>query len=198
MSKIDVMKKLTDNNNGYFFISEALEQGISKTYIEEYLKRYEFERVAKGIYMSPDAWLDYLYIIHKKCKNVVFSHETALDIHNLLDKESNGIKLTVAQQYNATNLRKMGCTIYSVKSELLDIGRIKKNTMWGNEVFVYDMDKTICDIINHKSKVSLYDFQYAINEYFKRPDKNITNLMNYAKLLGIKEKVQIYTEVFLR
>lgn len=33
-----------------------VEAGISKTYFMGYAKKAELERVAKGIYLSPDAW----------------------------------------------------------------------------------------------------------------------------------------------
>ena len=42
---------------------------------------------AHGIYLSKDAWVDAMYLLHLSCPQVVFSHETALFFHDLTDRE---------------------------------------------------------------------------------------------------------------
>ena len=59
------------------------------------------------------------------------------------------------------------------------------------------MDRTICDMIKIKDKMDIQVFQYAIKEYMKQKDKNLFNLMKYAKLMHIEDVVRIYTEVLL-
>lgn len=54
-----------------------IEAGISKTYFMEYAKM-ELERVAKGIYLSPDAWEDPFYLLQSRYPQIIFSHETSL------------------------------------------------------------------------------------------------------------------------
>lgn len=197
MNKYDIMKKMSENNNGYFFIDEAVKAGISKSYAEIYTKKNKLKKVAKGIYISDDAWEDFQYILSKKYKSLVFSHETALDIHGLSDRKSCRTTVTVNRKYNATNLRKLGCAVYTVVPELHKIGVVKANTFWGNEVNVYDIDRTICDIIKCKNDIPYQSYRFAIQEYFKVPQKNIKNLLKYAKLLKVEQTVKNYIEVFL-
>ena len=43
-----------------------------------YVKKNGIEQVAHGIYVSQDAWMDAMYILHLRCAQGVFSHESAL------------------------------------------------------------------------------------------------------------------------
>ena len=36
------------------------------------------KQAAHGIYLSKDAWVDAMYLLHLRCPQAVFSHETAL------------------------------------------------------------------------------------------------------------------------
>ena len=81
--------------------------------------------------------------------------------------------------------------------DLLEMGRIEKETNFGNKVYVYDMDRTICDIIRYKDKLEIQTFQTALREYMRSKDKNIHNLMKYAEKMKISDKVRVYTEVML-
>ena len=197
MSKFDIMKNMTESNNGYFFVAEAVERGISKTYAESYIKKSELKKVAKGIYISEDAWEDFLYILSKKYKSVVFSHQTALDIHGLMDCKACKTVVTVNRTYNASSLRNMGCTVYAVTPDVHEAGIITANDFWGNEVPVYDLDRTICDIIKHKDRIMFQTYQYAIKNYMNSPQKNLDNLLKYAKLLKVEETVKNYLDVLI-
>ena len=75
---------LPDINNGYLITADVVASGYSKTYLAEYVRQRNMERVAQGVYMSSDVWLDEMYIIHLRNKNAVFSHESALYMHNLI------------------------------------------------------------------------------------------------------------------
>ncbi len=197
MNKIEIMDDLIKKNNGYFLTSEAVAQGISKTYVAEYIRKNNLEKVAHGVYMSDDAWPDYLYIINLRNKEVIFSHESALAMHGLMEREAPGIMLTVNRQYNASHLRKEGCTVYTVKPELYDMGVTEGKTIYGNTVRLYDIDRTVCDIIKHKNKIEPQTYQTAIKEYMRSPQKNLNNLMKYARSLGVDKTVRLYTEVML-
>ena len=45
MNKIEIMDNLVKRNNGYFVTSEAVAEGVSKTYIAEYIKKRELEKI---------------------------------------------------------------------------------------------------------------------------------------------------------
>lgn len=197
MTVIEKFDDMMKRNNGYLTTADVVAAGYSKTYLAEYIRQRNMERVAQGVYMSSDVWLDEMYIIHLRNKNAVFSHESALYMHNLIDSEPTAVMLTVPKGYNAKHLKERECRVYYVPTDIFEMGRIEKETNFGNKVYVYDMDRTICDIIRYKDKLEIQTFQTALREYMRSKDKNIHNLMKYAEKMKISDKVRVYTEIML-
>lgn len=197
MTKQELMDSIVEKNNGYLTTAEVVANGISKAYLLEYAQKRKLSRIAQGVYMSEDTWRDELYIISLRNKGTVFSHETALYLHGLMECEPLRISLTVAQKYNATHLRKRGCKVYTVTEDRFGLGQTTAETGFGNIVKVYDMDRTVCDIIKNKNNMDIQIFQTAVKEYMKNSRKNLSNLINYARFLKIENTVRMYTEVLL-
>jgi predicted transcriptional regulator of viral defense system len=197
MSVVEIIDGLVKSRNGYLLTSDIVNLGISKTYMYQYIKNRNMEKVAHGIYVTLDTWVDDMYIINLRNKNIVYSHETALYIHNLIDSEPTQIMITVKDGYNATHLRNLGYNVFTVSESLILLGAVKKETIYGNEISVYDMDRTICDMIRYKNRFEIQTFQTAIKEYMRSKDKNVNNLMKYAEKLKVISKVRLYTEVMI-
>ena len=197
MTKKEQVLELVKKCGGYLDISEAQKLGISRAYLQEYIKTNEFERVAYGLYKSPDAWMDELYILSLKNEKAVCSFETALMLHGLTEREPAEIFVTVPRTYNASHLRNKGINVYQVKEDWVNLGRTITKTTYGNEVSVYDMERTICDIVRVKDKKDPQMFAYALKEYAKSEKKNLPRLMKYAKEFGIEAELRQYMEVLL-
>jgi Predicted transcriptional regulator len=197
MGQFDVLDKLVADGNGYLITSQVLNNGISKPTLAKYISKRKMERVAHGVYLSDDSWPDELYQLHLSCQKIVFSHETALMLHGLMEREPRLTSVTVKVGYNATHLRKKGIRVYQVKAGIAELGVTNAVTAFGNTVRVYDMERTICDIIQRKEYMDIQVFQYALKEYMASRRKNLPNLMEYAKVLQIEDKVRTYTEVML-
>ena len=197
MTKTEKLSNLVELRNGYLSITEAQGLGISRTYIQEYIATNDFERVARGLYKSPDVWTDDLYIIALKNEKAVYSFDTALMLNGLTEREPSNIFVTVSRAYNASHLRSMGIVVNHVRDEWVDLGRTVAKTTYGNEVSVYDMERTICDILRVKDKKDPQMFTYAIKEYAKSVNKNLPRLMKYAKEFGVESELRQYMEVLL-
>ena len=197
MTKAEQLSNLVELRNGYLSITEAQGLGISRTYIQEYIATNEFVRVARGLYKSPDVWTDDLYIIALKNEKAVYSFDTALMLNGLTEREPSDIFATVSRAYNASHLRSMGIVVNHVRDEWVDLGRTVAKTTYGNEVSVYDMERTICDILRVKDKKDPQVFAYAIKEYAKSVNKNLPRLMKYAKEFGVESELRQYMEVLL-
>ena len=191
------LEELQKNNNGYLLFSDALKIGLSKQSIMNYIKSNNFIKVSKGLYLSNDGWVDSMYQLSIKNPKVIISHETALFLHSLMEHEPKYLEATIRQGYNASHLRKQGVKVYSVINDYYGIGVVKKMTMFGNYVNCYDMERTICDIIKNKKNMDIQTYNYALKEYVRSKDKNIVILMEYARKLGVYEKVRSIMELLL-
>lgn len=195
--KVNKITELIQLRGGYLLFSEAQKLGISKAYLQQYVADNALERVAHGLYKSPDVWTDDLYILALRNEKAVCSFDTALMLHGLTEREPADVYVTVPRKYNASHLRSKGIIVYQVKEEWVDLGRTIAKTTYGNEVSVYDMERTICDILRVKDKKDPQMFAYAIKEYAKSANKNLPRLMKYAKEFGVEAELRQYMEVLL-
>ena len=197
MDERNIIDKLIEERNGYIRLIDAQNEGISKYAVMEYVRKNEMEKVAPGVYILPDAWEDRLYSMQLRNRKIVFSHETALYIHNLSDREPYSPVITVGRGYNAKHLKDTGVIVHTVRPEWLELGLTQAQTFIGNTVRIYDRERCICDIIKNKNKMDIQVFQIALTSYFSDSEKNIHHLMEYARIMGISDKVRQYTEVLL-
>ena len=62
--------------------------------------------------------LDGMYLLHLRCPQAVFSHDTALFLHDLTDREPLAYTVTVKSGYNPHRLKGDGVKVYRIKAEL--------------------------------------------------------------------------------
>ena len=197
MGKLDILDQLVEEGNGYLLTAAALDHGVSKKTLAKYVEARGMERAAHGVYMAEDAWTDDYFLLYARNSKIVFSHESALYLYTLMDREPSVTTVTVPKNYNSTHISKQGVRVIHTKPEWYDMGVTLVRTSFGNEVPVYDRERTLCDIIRTRKDVEVQTFQTVLREYMSSSGKNLGNLMRYAKALGVEDEVRTYTEVML-
>lgn len=197
MTKTEQLYELLKRNNGYIFTSEVVSQGISRTYLAEFVKNNHLEKVAKGIYISEDTWEDELFILQRQYSNIIFSGETALYLHELIDREYNEISISVKARFSGTRLREKGIIISREKDSIFGMGATSVVTNFGNKVIVYDRERSICDLIKNRKKVEVQNYQTAIKTYMRSQKKDLSLLVKYAERMKLRDEVMKYVEVLV-
>jgi len=195
MNNSTIIESLLQKNNGYLKTADVVSSGVSKSALGEFVKTQNLERVAHGLYISEDAWLDQMYIIQVRYPEAIFSHETALYLHKMAEREPLSLSLTLKHGANTTSLLKEGVKVYKVKEELFEKGKIHILTPMGNPVNVYDIERTVCDLFRYRNKVSIQELQGALKGYVRMKEKNIPLLMRYAKEFKVEKLISQYLEV---
>ena len=197
MTKKELIKKVIDDNKGIVRVEDITNVGITKTYFYSYVKENGLQKVSHGIYITPETWEDPFYILQLKCPQVVFSHESALYLWGMAEREPINCPLTVTYNYSSRYLRENNFKIYKVSEDVLSLGVVEVKTIHGNVVRTYNKERTICDLIRSRSTVEIQDFQTAIKAYVKSPDKDINLLSDYAKVFRVDKILKLYLEVLL-
>lgn len=99
MGQFEQLDQLLETQDGMLRTAQVVSAGISKPVFYDYVHSRELERVAHGIYLSKDAWVDAMYLLHLRCAQSIFSHETALLFHDLTDREHLAYSVTVRTGY---------------------------------------------------------------------------------------------------
>ncbi len=197
MKAYKILDEMTEKQNGYLRLCEAKDIGVSRYAVSEYVHQNDMERVAPGVYITEDAWEDRLFLLQIRNRQIIFSHETALYIHGLSDREPFSPVITVARGYNAKHIKDDGVIVHTASKDLFELGLKEAKTFVGNTIRVYDKERCICDIVKRKKQMDIQIFQTAIRSYFRDRDKDIHKLMEYAKKMKLEERVRQYTEVLL-
>lgn len=196
MDKNDILQQLIERNNGYLLSAMVNENNISKAVLSKYVKEKGLERIARGIYITEDVWPDELYIMQVRNKAVIFSGETALYLHGLIDREYSEICVSVPTGYNASHLKNGNVQVKYASKNSYGLGVCAVSSMSGNMVKVYDRERCICDLISDRNKIEVQNFQTAMKEYMSGKDKKLSRLVEYAEKLGVRDEVMKYVEVF--
>ena len=85
--------------------------------------------------------------------------------------------------------------LHYIQKEFFDVGISEIETPLGNNVAVYDIDWTICDIVMNRKKIDTQIFTDGITRYFKSNNKNLRRLIKYSRILNIEEYIRKYIEV---
>lgn len=197
MDNYDKILKIVEKNNGYITTSQTVKNGINTCFLTNLVKKGILIRISKGYYGLPEYIDDEYYKIISKSKNARFSLATALYLHNLSDRTPLKYNITLPYDYSGSLQKENNVIINFVKRELLDLGVQEIVSPFGMKVKVYDVEKTICDIIKNRNKMDSEIFSKALKEYAKRKNKNLKLLMKYARKMNIEEKVSDYMEVLL-
>lgn len=184
-------------NGGTVTTAQANIIGISNERLRLLVKAGELERASHGVYVSPDEFTDKMYIAQQRRPKIIYSHETALFLHELTDRDPISYTVTVPTGYNAVNLREDGLVVFTVKKELHEMGTTQMETMFGHAVTAYGLERTICDCIRSRNQMDIAIVTDAMKRYARRSDKNLNALMQMAEVFRVTKLLRSYMEVLL-
>ena len=176
---------------------EAEELGYSRHNLSVLTKSGQLERLRPGLYQLKGKVIDDFVLISSNRNRIIFSHQTALYLHDLSDRTPNVFHISVPQGYNASHIKNRyeDLQVHYVKKDLYELGKTEIKSPQGNLIPVYDIDRTICDIIIDREKIDKQIFTDALKRYFKSPNKNLRRLIKYSRLFKIEDEIRKYMEV---
>lgn len=191
------LNSILEANAGIITSAEAQEAGATRPAFSDYVRRHGLERTSRGAYIDPDVFPDEMALLQKRFPKAAFSHESALYLHDLTDREPMPISVTVDSGYNAGPLKAQGVRIYYTKPEWYEMGLAEVETPSGAKVRAYDKERTICDLIRKRAAFDPAVFRQAIRDYVRSRDKNLARLSDYARAMNIESRVYEVMEVAL-
>lgn len=192
MKKTDILKNYIEKNNGILLTSDVVNMNINKQYIKILCDENYIEKISRGVYVKKGKNLNDFFLLQQRYKKGIFSHNTSLYFYHLTDRTPLKYDLTFDSK---TRLHDNTINAHYVKNEFFNIGISSISFNDGTSVNVYDLERTIIDIIRNRNKIDKQILNTAIKEYIKRKDKNIVNLAKYAKIFNVEKVLKLYMEV---
>jgi len=197
MNNIEEILKLMKQKKGVITTKEVENLGINRRVLPRMIEKRLIERVTNGVYIDIDTIEDTYFTSQATCRKGIFSNDTALYFHGLSDRTPIKYSFTIPSGYNTKLLKEKRYNFFYVKKELHELGAIEMKTPYGKIIKIYDVERTICDIIKNKDKLDISIVTDAIKDYVKLKNKDLIKLHKYAKLLNIDDKVTKYLEILL-
>ena len=192
MKNIEILKNYIENNNGIVLASDLKKLNIHKQYLKLLCDEGYVER--KGVYVKKEKNVNDFFLIQQRYKTGIFSHNTALYFYHLTDRTPVKYDMTFKN-----NIRVNDEIIepHYIKKDKYELGIIELELQDKTTIKVYNLERTIIDILRDRNKIDLQIFNTAMKEYIKRKDKNLIKLSKYAKEFKMEKILKKYMEVLL-
>ena len=199
MNNYEKILDIANKNNGYISVHEVWKNGIDHKFLYDLVKRGELKKAARGLYLIKSEFYDEYYEIQSTSLRAVFSHATALYLHGLSDRVPVVLDVTVPHFYSGSLQTNEKIKLHYVKddkkSRIWPVGLQMMKSPLNNDIRVYSVERTICDIVKNKNKVDPEVFVKALQRYANRKNKDTVGLIKIAKLLKIEDKIREYMEI---
>ncbi len=190
MGEYKKLNQLLQENGGFLLTSQVLDAGMDVTVFYDFVKRMNLQKTDNGVYVSEELYADKLYLLHLSFGNAVLSHDTALFYHGLIDREPVRFSATTKKHSDEERLRRSGVAVHTLPESLLKVGVMKMQTPHGHWVPIYDMERTVCDIVHDRDPSQAELLQDVLSRYAAKENKRIGKLMQYAEIFRIDKEMQ--------
>lgn len=179
----------------YLSTGQLMSQGVPFSKIDKWLSEGVIEKIDRGVYGLHNAKKDDFALIQYRYDRCIFSGITALSLHGLSDHISDSYHVTLPQGYNPSSLKECPWELSITRSvpRVYDLGKTIITTEQGNEITVYDKERSLCDILRGKG-MPPFIVKAAMKRYFNSLDMNRELLLNYAETLHVVEKIHWYLD----
>lgn len=197
LSQLERIRKLLEDQHGTLLTSDLAKFNIPRIYLSILEHNGEIERVSRGIYRLVASIDDEMFNFQVRYKSSIFSHETALYLHDLTDRAPLSYSISIPAGYHSISLNEGGHKMFYVNRELFALGVILMKSSHGNEIRTTNLERTICDVLRSRNQVDVQFVNEALKKYIVNKDKNIDQLYNYASRFRIQKIVRNYIEILL-
>lgn len=193
----DEILDIARRNNGIVTASQVTQAGLQRRLLTAAVEAGLLIKADRGIYIMADVWGDEYVIAQYRFSRGIFSHGTALYLAGLSDRMPLRLCMTFPRGYNTKCASEAGIDAKTIRQELLALGAISVPTPYGNQVAAYEVERSLCDMLNARGEPDTQVLNPAMKAYLRSGEKDIAKLLSYADQLGVLPKVRNYLEVLL-
>lgn len=197
MTHIEKIKEIINEHNGVVTSAMLTNEGIPRLYLKQLTESGELQFVSRGIYVSSNTFEDEMYILQCKYSKGIFSHETALYIHGYSDRTPAKYIMTFNYGYHSSSIKNENVIDRYSVANVYNLGITQAKSPCGNDITIYNIEKTLCDIVKGNNNCDIQIVNAAMKKYAQSKEKNLNLLFEYAEQLKVKKKILNYMEVLL-
>ena len=160
------------------------------------VRKGEAMRLKNGVYAHIDALAGTMVDIHLIVPNGILCLWSAWSVYNLTTQIPNAYYVAIKRSRKVVLPEYPEFQLIYQSDKLLSIGATRKEIQ-GYDVPIFDVERSVCDVVKYRNKAGIDVMAEVLQAYLKRPDKNISLLMDYASKLRIRNTLNHYLEAWL-
>jgi predicted transcriptional regulator of viral defense system len=184
--KIFSMKELKDFGFSQYKVSKLVDEGKLKKLNKGY---YE-----NAVYQGEES--DFYYT-EAYTPNGVICLLSAAVYYNLSTYIPDAVDIAIPRKAKVSAIPdwpKMNVHYYTNERYGLGINTVQEG---GNEFRIYDMEKTVVDIVFYREKIGIEETKEVLVTYLKRNDRNVNRLLKYGEMMKCGKVIREYLEVLV-
>ena len=193
---INKILKIMKKNNEIITPSQLEKKGISRVYLSRMEREGIIEKIDRGIYVTKDFKYDEYYLFQLKYPKAVFSYNTALYFYEMTERTPIKMDVSIPKNYNPHRFKNI-VNVYRINDELFDLGIVYRKSPQGQNVKIYNLERTVCDIIKDKNSLDIEIRNKAIKKAIRSKEFNASKMFEYAKKMNIYDQVKNYMEAII-
>ena len=163
--------------------------------LQDAVRKGEAVRLKNGIYADIDALANTMVDIRMIVPGGILCLWSAWSVYSLTTQIPNAYYIAIERTRKIVLPYYPEFQLVYQSDKLLSIGATRKNVQ-GYDIPIFDMERSVCDAIKYRNKVGIDVMAEILQTYLRRPDKNISRLMDYASKLRIRKTLNQYLEVW--
>lgn len=192
-------KQVLIEMNGLARTADFLEAGLNKMDVQSLYREGYLERIRHGYYQLAEAEnLSEEQLLATLIPEAVVCVESALFYYGYSDFTPRKWSIAVPRNISRSKVRTkiIPFKAYYVPVDFYEIGKTKA-LINGFKLSIYDRERTLCDCFKYQTKLDRELFNKAVHAYTADHKKDLSNLSQYAKQMGLFGKVNALMEVLL-
>lgn len=178
--------ELKESGYSYYKINQMVEDGALQKLTKKYYENINYVGKESNFY----------YVSAYAPKGVICLMSAAA-YHNLTSERMDTIDVAIQRKSKISTLPVWPeFTIYYYTKERFEAG-IQTVQEGKNSFKVYDVEKTVADIVFYREKVGIDETKKVMVNYLKRKDRELNRLIHYAELLKCGDTMKKYLEVLV-
>ncbi len=182
---------MINDSGGIAKTSEFLAAGLYKSDIGKLVNDGLFERIRHGFYqLAGNLDITEAEYLSRLIPEGIVCVESALFHYGYTDFTPREWSIAVPRAVSQPKLKTVGVPFkaYYIQSDVYDLGKTQAD-FDGTTLSIYDKERTICDCFKYRTKLDNELFAKAVKAYAADKNKNLANLIKYAKQLRVYKKV---------
>ncbi|MBO7476890.1 MAG: hypothetical protein J6U04_03015 [Salinivirgaceae bacterium] len=162
----------------------------------ESVRQGDLIQVRRGVYANIDQLGGNMIDINAVVPNGILCLWSAWNVHQLTTSLPQAFHIAIKRDRKVTTPTFPKVEVHHYTDAILDIGAVSMN-IDGYNIRIYDVERCVCDAVKFRNKIGMDVCSEIINNFLKRPDRNLTKLMYYARRLRVANMLEQYLQITL-